>query len=194
MKKRKYSTSGEVRVEGTAEDNDEWEEEGEDDEKVKEVRENARTSHAFHYKNDPRKVLLKIPHDESAKSWATIRSRRNCATIRTWYSLFCETWMTIHSCRNATTLRSIGPTRTPSTEKAYFVLCFSMLRWFIGILQGIPACIGTSNFVQAAFIVSLNSSSFGSIKNIPLNCLASSGFFGFSICPSLIASFLPHRT
>ena len=50
----------------------------------------------------------------------------------------------------------------------------------IGILQGIAAGIGTSNFLRAAVIVSLNSSSLGSIKNIPLNCLAFSSF-GFSI-------------
>ena len=61
-----------------------------------------------------------------------------------------------------------------STTQAYFVLRFPILRWvvprqFIGILQGIAAGIGTSNFLRAAFIVSLNSSSFGSLKNIPLN-------------------------
>ena len=39
---------------------------------------------------------------------------------------------------------------------------------------------GTSNFLRAAFIVSLNPSSFGSTKNIPHNCLALSSF-GFSI-------------
>ena len=43
----------------------------------------------------------------------------------------------------------------------------------------IAAGIGTSNFLRAAFIVSLKSSSFGSIKNIPLNCLVLSSF-GFS--------------
>ena len=36
------------------------------------------------------------------------------------------------------------------------------------------------NFLRAAFFVSLKSSSFGSIKNIPLNCLALLSF-GFSI-------------
>ena len=71
-----------------------------------------------------------------------------------------------------------------STTQAYFVLRFPTLRWvspllFIGILQGIAAGIGTSNSLRAAFIVSLNSSSFGSMKNIPLNCLALSSF-GFS--------------
>ena len=72
-----------------------------------------------------------------------------------------------------------------STTQAYFVLRFPILRWvspllFIGILQGIAAVIGTSNFLRAAFIVSLNSSSFGSMKNIALNCLVLS-CFGFSI-------------
>ena len=47
-------------------------------------------------------------------------------------------------------------------------------------LQGIAVRFGASNFLRAAFIASLNSSSFGSIKNIPLNCLALSSF-GFSI-------------
>ena len=51
---------------------------------------------------------------------------------------------------------------------------------FIGILQGIAAGIGTSNFLRAALMLSLNSSSFGSIENIPLNCLALSSF-GFSM-------------
>ena len=46
--------------------------------------------------------------------------------------------------------------------KRIFVLSFSVLRWilpllFIGILQGIAASIGTSNFLRAAFIASLNS-------------------------------------
>ena len=52
-----------------------------------------------------------------------------------------------------------------STTQAYFVLRFPILRWvsplfFIGILQGIAAGVGTSNFLPAALIVSLNSSSF----------------------------------
>ena len=55
-----------------------------------------------------------------------------------------------------------------STTQAYFVLPCPILRWvspllFIGILQGI-AGIGTSNFLRAAFIVILKSSSFGSMK------------------------------
>ena len=80
-----------------------------------------------------------------------------------------------------------------STKQAYFVLRSQILRWcspllFIGILQGITAGIGTSNFLQAAFIVSLNSSSFGSMKNILLNCLALSSF-GFSIAHLCFAFF-----
>ena len=59
---------------------------------------------------------------------------------------------------------------------------------FIGILQGIAAGIGTSNFLRAAFIVSLNSSPFGSTKNIPLNCLALSSF-GFSTAHLCFAFF-----
>ena len=65
-----------------------------------------------------------------------------------------------------------------------FCLAFSNIAvsplLFIGILQGIAAGIGTSNFLRAAFIVSLNSSSSGSLKNILFNCLALSSF-GFSI-------------
>ena len=65
-----------------------------------------------------------------------------------------------------------------------FRLAFPILHWvspllFIGILQGIAAGIGTSNFLWAAFIVSLTSSSSGSMKYITLNCLALSSF-GFS--------------
>ena len=64
-----------------------------------------------------------------------------------------------------------------STTQAYFVMRFPILRWvspllFNGILQGIAAGIGTSNFLRAAFLMSLNSSSFVSMKNIPFNCLA----------------------
>ena len=80
-----------------------------------------------------------------------------------------------------------------STTQAYFVLRFPILRWaspllFIGILQGIAAGIGTSNFLQAAFIVSLNSLSFGPMKNILLNCLALTSF-GFSIAHLCFAFF-----
>ena len=80
-----------------------------------------------------------------------------------------------------------------SIIQAYFVLRLPMLRWvspllFIGILQGIAAGIGTSNVLRAALIVSLNSSPFGSIKNIPLNCLALSSF-GFSIAHLCFAFF-----
>ena len=56
---------------------------------------------------------------------------------------------------------------------------------FVGILQGIAVGIGTSNFLRAAFIVSLNSSSFCSIKNIPLNCLAIVELW-FLDCPALL--------
>ena len=80
-----------------------------------------------------------------------------------------------------------------STMQAYFVLRFPILRWvspllFIGILQGIAAGIGTSDFVRAAFIVSWKSSSFDSIKNIPLVCLALSSF-GSSIAHLCFAFF-----
>ena len=80
-----------------------------------------------------------------------------------------------------------------STTQACFVMRFPILRWvspllFIGILQGIAAGIGTDNFLRAAFIVSLNSLSFGSMKNIPLNCLAFSSF-GISIAHLCFALF-----
>ena len=73
---------------------------------------NIRTSHAFQKKKDPRLVLMEIPNDELARSWATSRSRRNCATICTWCSLFCETRVTIHSHRTIVTIRSMATTRT----------------------------------------------------------------------------------
>ena len=64
--------------------------------------------------------------------------------------------------------------RRPQQYRRIFLLRFPILRWvspllLIGILQRIAAGIGTSNFPRAAFIVSLNSSSLGLIKNIPLN-------------------------
>ena len=55
-------------------------------------------------------------------------------------------------------------------------------------LQGIAAGIGTSNFVRAAYTVSLTSASFGSLKNIPLKCQALSSF-GFSIAHLCFAFF-----
>ena len=79
-----------------------------------------------------------------------------------------------------------------------FCLAFpKKLRWaspllFIGILQSIAAGIGTSNFLRAAFIVNLNPSSFGSIKNIALNCLALSSF-GFPIAIFVLHFSLLHR-
>ena len=83
--------------------------------------------------------------------------------------------------------------RRHQQHKRIFFLRFQILRWvspllFICILQGIAAGIGTSNFLRAAFIVSLNSSSFGSMKNVPLNCLALSSF-GFSIAHLCFAFF-----
>ena len=85
-----------------------------------------------------------------------------------------------------------------SSIQAYFVLCPPILLrvsplQFAGVLQGIAAGIGISNFPRAAFIVSLNSSSFGSMKNIPLNCLALSSF-GFSLAHLCFAFFLLHQT
>ena len=59
----------------------------------------------------------------------------------------------------------------------------------IGILQGIAAGIRTSNFLRAALIMSLNSSSSGSMKYIPFNCLALSRF-GFSTVHFCFAFFL----
>ena len=80
-----------------------------------------------------------------------------------------------------------------SSTQANFVVRFPILRWFspllfVGILQGIAVGIGTSNFLRAAFIVSLNSSSFGSMKHISLNCLALSSFV-FSIIHLCFAFF-----
>ena len=58
----------------------------------------------------------------------------------------------------------------------------------IGILQSIAAGIGTSNFLRAAFIMCLNSSSSGSMKYILLNCLALS-IFDFSMAHFCFAFF-----
>ena len=53
-------------------------------------------------------------------------------------------------------------------------------RQFTGVLQGIAAGIGISNFLRAFFMVCLNYSSFGSMKKIPRDLVALSSF-GFSI-------------
>ena len=80
-----------------------------------------------------------------------------------------------------------------STIQAHLVLLFPILRQvsprqFTGVLQGIADGIGTYNFLRAAFIVSLNSSSSGSMKKIPRNCLALSRF-GFSTAHLCFAFF-----
>ena len=67
----------------------------------------------------------------------------------------------------------------------YLVLLFPILRqvsqWQLtGVLSGIATGIGISNFLRAFLMMCLNSSSFGSMKNIFLNCLALSSF-GVSI-------------
>ena len=56
-----------------------------------------------------------------------------------------------------------------STQQAHFVLRFPILRCFapllfVSILRGTAAGIGTSKFLRAALILSLNFSSFGSIR------------------------------
>ena len=71
------------------------------------------------------------------------------------------------------------------TIQAYLVLCFPILRQvsprqLVGVLQGISAGIGISNFPRAFLMVCLNSSSSGSMKKIPCCCLSLSSF-GFSI-------------
>ena len=89
-----------------------------------------------------------------------------------------------------------------STIQAYLVLCFPILwqvspRQIAGVVQGIAAGIGISNFLRAFFMVCSNSSSSGSMKKIPRNCLALSSF-GFSIAHFCFAlrfdasEMLPH--
>ena len=60
---------------------------------------------------------------------------------------------------------------------------------FVGVLPGIAAGIGTSNFLRAFFMLFLKSSSSGSMKEIPLNCLALS-MFGFSMAHLCFALFV----
>ena len=79
------------------------------------------------------------------------------------------------------------------TEVIPFLQCCDLDKVSVQLLLALVSCFrrhqqyvfchvfpGTSNFLRAAFTVSLNSASFGSMKNIPLNCLALSSF-GFSI-------------
>ena len=55
------------------------------------------------------------------------------------------------------------------------------LAHFTGVLQGVAAGIGTSNFLRAFFMVYVkNYSSSGSMKKIPRNLLTLSSF-GFSV-------------
>ena len=81
-----------------------------------------------------------------------------------------------------------------STIQAHLILCFPILlqvsmRQCTGVLQGIAAGIGTSNFLRAFFMVCLNSSSSGPMKKIPRICLALSSF-GFSIVHFCFALFV----
>ena len=85
-----------------------------------------------------------------------------------------------------------------STTQAFFVLRFPCCGGFPTcslsfFLKGIAASNGTSNFLRAAFIVSLTSSSFGPMKNIPLTCQALSSF-GFSKDTLGYLSFSLHQT
>ena len=79
-----------------------------------------------------------------------------------------------------------------STMQAYSVLHFfstrqvslHFSRW---VLQGIAASIGNSNFLRAFCMISLNSSSSGSMRWLPRNfvALSSSGFSIAHFCFSL---------
>ena len=62
-------------------------------------------------------------------------------------------------------------------------LAFPKALQITGVLQGIAAGIGISNFLRAFLMMCLNSSSSGSMKKVPRNCLA------LSSCGSSIAHF-----
>ena len=79
-----------------------------------------------------------------------------------------------------------------STDTSVFCLAFPNIAVglvhcsFIGFLQGIR----TANFRRSVLILSLNSSTFGSIKNISFNCLALSSFELYDIpILALLSSF-----
>ena len=81
------------------------------------------------------------------------------------------------------------------------VFCLTIIRSSMHssrlVLQSIAAGIGTSNFLRTFFMVSLNSSSAGSMKQLPRNLLALSSF-GFFDSPLLLRfaslCFLLHQT
>ena len=114
---------------------------------------------------------------------------------------FAEMWSSWYLCGTPSSLFLIDS--SASTIQAYLVLCFPILRQvsprqFTGVLQSIAAGIGISNFLRAFFMVCLNSSSFGSMKKIPRNCLGLSGFgfsiahFCFALLSRCIRQKLPH--
>ena len=76
--------------------------------------------------------------------------------------------------------RFVGTYNTSIFGLPFPNIAASFARQIAGVLQGIAAGIGISNFLRAFFMVCLNHSSFGSMKKIPRNLLALSNF-GFLI-------------
>ena len=82
--------------------------------------------------------------------------------------------------------------RADSSASCFPIMRLGFQRQFTGVLQGIAAGIGTSNFLRAFFRYVWIPYPFGSMKKIPRNLLALSSF-GFSISHCCVA-FLVHQT
>ena len=85
-----------------------------------------------------------------------------------------EVWFLWYLC--STTANRILAVSSASTIQARLVFFFPILRQtsprqFTGVWQGIAAGIGISNFLRAFLMMCLNSSSLGSMKKMPRNCL-----------------------
>ena len=99
----------------------------------------------------------------------------NLCTRLQWlneFTPFAATWSSWYLC--GTPSNRILKDSSASTIQAYLVLVPPLQ--FTGVLQGIAAGIGTSNFLRAFFMILLNSSSSGSMKKISRNCLVISSF------------------
>ena len=75
----------------------------------------------------------------------------------------------VHSSLDPQSGALVGINNTSVFCLAFPKIAVGLSTVFIGIVQGIAAGIGTSNFLQTALIMSFNSSSSGSMKYIPLN-------------------------
>ena len=114
-------------------------------------------SHYFH-------CCLCIRYFECLRHWNKLVHQ---VTMLSEFIPFAAMWSSWYFCRTPSNRSLIDS--SASKIQAYFVLRFPILRLvsprqFTSVLQGIVAGIGMANFLQAFFIISLNSLSSGSME------------------------------